>query len=215
MKMVDFFIKELDLRELAKKERQICLKNVLKYVMGLEKYSTIKKKLAKYNKGKQFLTTLKNLNQKDILYIKKLRKYAIEFDENIKISRRDKKWIQKFVNNLDWFINVSDYNFPLEEDILHNMYPSIFTTSCWLKSSLKNDHSIAVKDLVSELYIKTIETYRIYVCSCSESFNDKMLYSCIHNGLRTKKIDMIRTYNTDKNTVIRDSVPLGCIEHLQ
>ncbi len=212
--MVDFFIDRLDLKELPKKQRLFILKSVLRYLMGLEKYTITKNKLNKFKRGKAFLVTLKSMSKPEIVYIRNLRKYAITFNNKIDIKDRDKTWVCRFVKSSNWFIDVADYDFILEDEILKQMYPSIVSTSSMLKSNLSYDNSVSVKDLINSFYIKTLETYRVYICSCSKDFNDKMLYSCLHRGLSSKKIDILRGYDTNKTKILKNTVPIDFIENL-
>lgn len=213
--IVDFFIENLELKKFPKNDRIRILKEVLNYVMGLEKYIDVKNRLKRRDKklGSMFLNTLKKLSRDEVIYIKHLRSYAVTFDEELDLFKKDKLWVCKFVNKCNFFIDVSEYDFLLEEDILKEMYPSIFKTSINLKRSLMYDQSLSIKDIINILYIKTIETYRIYICGCGDSFNDKMLYSCIHKGVRTKHLDILKKYNTEKAEILKRSIPIDSIDY--
>ncbi len=211
--MTDFFKKELDLKDVSKEKRLTVLENILKYLMGLEKYIVVKKRLDDFGKGEAFLNALKNLKQHDILYVKKMRRYAIDFDESINIHKKDRRWICYFVKTFNWFIDVDDYDFLLEEDIVREMKASIVNNSTLLKKSIYYDNSVDINDLMNILFMKTIETYRIYICGCSKRFNDKQLYSCLHRGIGSKKIDIVRSYDTQINKVFKNTIPLDFLEN--
>ncbi len=190
-------IKDLNLKE--DKNKKKILKICFKYLLGLDLYKNINKSLKKYKKNNQFCKLLKMLSRDYTDYIiynlRSYAKYRHIVGYQVKIKKLDKKIINKLHNQLNYFKIVIPIIIISEHRLIEDFKPTVIKKSLDIYYRLRNDNSIDVQDLKSEFNIKIIQNFRLYVyCYKVKGFNKKMFLKCLHKGVTTKSIDILRYY---------------------
>ena len=208
--IVSFLIDEMHLKKHTLANRRRVIKFCLQYLLGLSLYSHIYKELQEYQEHINFSRALRNLDNLFLKYVMfDLRKYA-KTKKGGTINKLDKKVIHFFYNKLDYsaikIYSVKLHGIPTQEEVLTKYEPLFKKKAYELHTRLCNDRAVAVEDIQSELSLKAIYTYRLYLFNYgSNNWNDKIFYSCIIKSITTKSIDLGYTFTSLKNSVHRFS----------
>jgi len=189
--------KYLNLNHHNKSPRKEIRLAILKYLLGLSKYGYTHLIMREYGESREFKKFLNSLSEKELTYIirgfRGYMKYGNVYRKKykVRITKLDKKWLKllksEFNTNKIKVIN----NIPSIEMVLKNIKPVLLHRSKTLYLFNKADTMLGLEDFISELNMKVMEMYQIYIFSFNiANFNEKVFYSCLINGLKTKGIDI-------------------------
>lgn len=195
------FIDSMSLKHMKFALAKVVLEIIFSYLMGSQSYAKTYAALRHYKVHRSFSRTLRSLSYSDIEYVMNvLRKYVASFDSwdydpklETKVRPRDRYWFSRLSSKLK--VNYVP-TWPSESYILENMKFSVHKTAIQCQRTLKGaDGGATHEDLVSELTLKVMSTYRLYIYSYSEAdqgFNGSVLYQCLHLALQTWAKDYIK-----------------------
>jgi hypothetical protein len=191
----------MSVAEFRKREQTEIMSITSRYMLGLSKYAVTKKELKRFDIHKQFSETLKTLSKQPIRYSRiTFRKCAR--GEDVNIHSYDDWWIKRITLSKIDKRNIKVLRYPLEEVVLQSMLPTIKNRVFKLKNVfLKKKTFFSVNDVIQELSLKMLKTYRLYIHGVRTVLDEPAFYAILHNGIKTFLIDFLRTANAAKRNL--------------
>jgi len=195
----------MDLKGAPKPRIRAIMKIVLRYLVGLETYAKTRKALSKFKVHMQFSKWLKKLSMEEQHYIHDNLRSATRvarswFAPRKKIASYDLKAIDGC--RLPYRKVQVGMEIPTELECIKSYTPTIRKAANSAYHSIKSyttDGSFDFQDVHSELLMKLVQTYRLYVYSFgNDKFNLKIFYSCLHNAVRNQVKDILKRFNNFK-----------------
>ena len=191
----------LDLKLYTKADRKRILQSALAHLLGLQKYMATMNALREFDCNREFSRFLRMLTCKEYEYVvKDIRPYALAISKGKKpknnLSPSDRRVIKAFQLELPYKKINKVTSYPDLTVVCTNMRPTLIKKAKAFYGFLHSDRSLDVADIISDLNVKVVEAYGLYILRLGvDGFNEKMLYKCIHNSINTKVIDMSRRAN--------------------
>lgn len=209
MNITSYFSKRMNLNEFSKSEKEKILYIIVRFLLGRISYSDSFSKLKEYGVSNDFSIALRELDSKRIHYVmSKFRYHAKGLGKDIipsglnGVGDSDYRILRVFISKIRYNKVKIIKNYPTEEDVLKSFNPKIVKLAKMIHQSFNSDRSLEIKDIISELSLKLIQAYRLYIFNIGvKNFNLKVFYSCLHRGLQTRKLDISSGMFKDKRTI--------------
>lgn len=192
------FISVLKLNTFSEGKRVRAMRHIFKYLLGTQSYGVTFGALKEFGVGYSFSRLLKQQPEVMIIHIMTSLRRFFNGERVRGLSYLDKIWLKRLKPSIKHVKVIESW--PSEAEVLHNMQPAIRKAAFQLKKVLRTDTALSNSDIMSELNIKVMTTYRLYIYSYDgDAFNDKVLYRCLHIGIRSWVKDFLSERFAKKN----------------
>lgn len=197
----------LMLSDFSIRERDKILVKVMMFLLGTAKYGETTSDLKQYKINKNFSHMLRKFKEKETRYILKIiRRKALGL---LTFLPKDDELLLRGVSKKIDLLEVNMVEYPLEQESLNSLMSVIGASARSSYATLKGDCALSRMDIISELMIKAIETYRTYIYTYgSFNFNNDVFFSCMIRAIKSKNLDIIDNQNAKKRRANANCVPL-------
>jgi hypothetical protein len=200
-------LKYLRLLHYNVRDREAINEIALCYILGMMPYREASTRISEYKLQAELSQFLNSFDYSQVQYIlKPVRYYAKNWGRRNKEfphpamglpKNGDIKIVAKLADRVDLKKIRPIKKVVSEEELLVSLTPMIRNKAKSLFYHMKSDSGFGKEDLASELTLRAMAAYRIYVFNCGcNGFTEEELKACMIKSVSTRKVDMLTGHIT-------------------